>query len=119
MPKRKRFVAVLLSTGITCILVISLISLHNCTSYKKPSYCARAQSDARIIAPAIADYFAIPEHTDIKPSDLKDLELKNPWTFTKCGDEIIIIVYDREMKCPLQGQYYDFEWKSHLCILKF
>jgi hypothetical protein len=116
MLKRKEFVAILLSTA---ILFLLLISLYNCTAYKGPAYCAEVEADARMVAAAIADYFATPERTDIKPSDLKDLKLENPWTFTKCGDEITIIVFDREMKCQLQGQYDDFEWKSHLCILRY
>jgi hypothetical protein len=118
MTKGKKLVAVLLPIGIVCVLVIFFVYIYTWTP---PGLgpCGRAASDARNIAAAIADYFAIPEHTDVKPSDLKYLQLNNPWTFTKCGDEIIILVFDREMKCPFQGEYNGVEWNSHLAILRF
>jgi hypothetical protein len=120
MTKKIKLRAVLLPIGIVCVLVIFLLSTYKCTNYKKPSPCARVRSDARTIAAAISNYFADPSHTDVRPSDLST-ELKfieNPWTFTQCGDEIIIVVFDREMKCPVQGQYDEFEWNSHLLILR-
>ena len=119
MQKRKTLIAILLSLAVSSMLVVFLISLYNCTAYTGPGYCAEVESDARNVAAAIADYFGIPERTDIKPSDLKDLELDNPWTFTKCGGEITIIVFDRKMKCPRQGTYDPFEWNSHVCILRY
>ena len=121
MLKRKTLVVILLSTGLACILFVVLISLYNCTAQTGPAYCAEVEADARSIAGAIADYFAIPEHTDVKPSDVsRQLAfIENPWTFTKCGDEIIIIVFDREMKCPRQDRDDPIEWKSHICILRF
>ncbi|MGD9040521.1 MAG: hypothetical protein PVH82_12855 [Desulfobacteraceae bacterium] len=119
MSKRKKLVAILLSIGATCIMIVFLISFYNCTAYTGPGYCAEVEADARSVAAAIADYFAVPEHTDVRPSDLKDLELENPWTFTKCGDEITIIVFDRKRKCPRQGRDDQFEWNSHICILRY
>jgi hypothetical protein len=119
MTIKGKLTAVLLPIGIVCILVIFLFSTYRCTAYTGPGYCAEVESDARNVAAAIADYFSIPEHTNIKPSDLEGLDLENPWTFTKCGDEIIIIVFDRDMKCQRQGRDDQFEWNSYICTLRY
>ena len=97
---------------IVVFLLMSIIipSLH----FPGPSkYCHKAQDDARKIYAAISDYFADPNHSEVKPSDIKRIvDIENPWTFSMKSDEIIIQVTDGSGKCPDEYQNKSSGWDS-------
>jgi len=77
------------------------------------SKCTQCESDARLIAAAIADYYANPERTEmISASDLGHF-VQNPYSLS--GDpygEIIITVEDASGKCPETYQDMYDEWDN-------
>jgi hypothetical protein len=86
------------------------------------SYCKRAESDAHNITAAMADYFAIPEHTTL-PTISGDSVYLGFTLYTKEGQNIAwvtgdplstitIIVQDGSGKCPDDYQERFPEWDS-------
>jgi hypothetical protein len=117
MSDKKIKKAILITIGVVCVFVIFVIfaTQYLTPCYKCGSPCASVESDANNIAAAIADYFSIPEHTQIKPGDLDDgYHTENPWTFIQCSDAIYIYVYDIEEDCPIEYQNSYPEWDSHI-----
>lgn len=120
MAKKKKITAILISIGIVCAVIFSgLVILPQFWScYKCKGHCSGVESDAQNIAAAIADYFAIPEHTHIKSGDI-ELPTENPWTLIQCNDAIYIYVYDMEEDCPMDYQNLSPEWNSNIYTKKF
>ena len=116
MANRKKITTVLLCIGIGGIaFIFTLFILPQFWPYHCKGHCSSAESDANNIAAAIADYFAIPEHTQIKPGDLDDgYQTENPWTFIQCGNTIYIYVYDLNEDCPIEYQNNHPEWNSSI-----
>ena len=116
MEKSKKTSAIVLSVLIVCAAIVFIVAiLPHMLSYKCASPCARVESDANNIAAAISDYFAIPEHTDIKPADIAgSFTPWNSWTFIQCGERVYIYVYDLKEDCPVDYQNVNPEWDSHI-----
>lgn len=118
MAKKKKITAILISIGIACAAIFSglVILPQFWISYGCKSSCASVESDANNIAAAIADYFAIPEHTQVKPDDLfkYGFPTENPWTLIQCDDAIYIYVYDIEEDCPMDYQNSYPKWNSSI-----
>jgi hypothetical protein len=117
MAKRKKLKSILISMGIggTIIVLMLFVLPQFWPKYTCKSPCAEVESDANNIAAAIADYFSIPEHTDIKHSDIaRSFTPWNPWTLIKCGEKIYIYVYDRKEDCPVDYQNSVPGWDSHI-----
>ena len=118
MEKSKKTSKIVLSVliGFVALVFIVAVLLHFLLGYhccKSP--CAEVESDANNIAAAISDYFAIPEHTDIKPPNIANsFTPVNPWTFIQCGKTIYIYVYDLDEDCPVDYQNVHSEWDSHI-----
>ncbi len=121
MEKKKNTSAVLITVLVVCtVIVFTVIVLpHFWPNYHTKSYCSYAESDANNIAAAIADYFADPKHTDIKPGDLYEgISTENPWTFVQCGNTIYIYVYDLNEDCPVDYQNLKPEWNANIYTKK-
>ena len=81
--------------------------------YRNEKYCKRVENEARYISAAVYDYFAWPEHTDIKKSDIEEGAFTdNPWTLTDNGDELVIQVIDESKKCSKNYQESSPQWDS-------
>lgn len=107
---------ILMSSVIVGAAVIMLIILPQFWSaYPCKPLCSSVESDADSIASAIADYFAVPGRTEVKPGDLNRwFQTENPWTIRQCGDAIYIYVYDLNEDCPIEYQNNNPGWNSSI-----
>ena len=117
MEKRKKSWAIVLSIVIVCTAIVFTVAVlpHLWPCYHCKSPCSGVESDANNIAAAIADYFAIPGRTHVKPGDLYGgLSTRNPWTLIQCGNVIYIYVYDLSEDCPVDYQNVNPEWNASI-----
>jgi hypothetical protein len=115
----KRLVVVLLLFFV--ITIIAGIVIPSIPTYRPETYCRRVESEAVEIKAALSDYFSNPAHNDIniKPEALADIEyIKNPWTLSVSGDNILIHVTDGSGKCPAEYQAQYPQWHSSTYTLK-
>jgi Tfp pilus assembly protein PilE len=61
---------------VVIIGILSVIAIPNFISYRNKAYCSVTESDARNIAAAAIDYFAVPRHAGV-PALLATIEAKN------------------------------------------
>ncbi len=116
----KRLVVILLLFFV--VIIIMGIVIPSIPVYRPESYCRRVESEALNIKAAVSNYFSNPAHNDIniKPEALAHTEhIKNPWTLSVHGDNILIHVTDGSGKCPAEYQARHPEWHSSMYTLKF
>lgn len=119
-PKSKA--GTIIGIGFTAFVLFFLASmwLPGQIRYRPKQFCQQAESDAKNIMAAIADYFSVEEHTDISRGDIeKQVSIDNPWTFTRCGDHFYIHVVDGSGKCPVEIQQKHPSWNSSIYSHKF
>jgi type IV pilus assembly protein PilA len=91
--------------------ILAAIAIPNYISYRDTGYCSSTESDANSVAGAVADYFAIPNHTALKngnlhtgPASWKAVTLSLGNTFTVAAaapnTAITITVTDMSGRCP-------------------
>ena len=116
MPAKIAKISIFISVAAICagIFLTILAAMFYGQCYKCGGHCSQVEADANNIAAAIADYFAIPIRTQIKPGDLDNSIAANPWTLVQCEDRFYIYVYDRGEKCPLDYQHNQPEWNFHI-----
>lgn len=78
MAKRKIRTLKLVFLGMVCAAFVFMVFVFPrfWPVYCCKGHCSGAETDAMTVAVAIADYFAVPDRTDVKPSDLEK------WIFT-------------------------------------
>ena len=64
-PNNQGFTLIELMIVIAIIGILAAIAIPNFISYRNKTFCSAAETDAGSIAAAVADYFAIPVHTDL------------------------------------------------------
>ncbi len=119
LKNQKGFTLIELMIVIAIIGILAAIAIPNFIAYRDKSFCSATESDANLIAGAIADYFSIPSNQTVSKESLQvddggkiyvraNLSNQNTWTAAEGGTplnpSIEITVTDASLRCPQDYQ---------------
>lgn len=106
--KNKGFTLVEIMIVVAIIAILTVIAIPNFISYRDKAYCTAAETDARTVAAAIAEYFGTPSRTAMPTvADLNVPNLANGSTYLleSTNPEILIIIkIETPGRCPKSYQ---------------
>ena len=91
--------------GIVILIVVPVLIVYVQVfiDRENKNYCWKAENDAKKIAAEIADYFSVPEHTQISTADVRyKSPQNNTFTITATDPSLVITitVTDGSGRCP-------------------
>jgi len=116
-PNNQGFTLIELMIVIAIIGILAAIAIPNFIAYRNKAFCSAAESDGKSIAAAIADYFAIPAHTQIVTADITyNASGTNTFTIETADPTlgITITVTDGSGRCPDDYQDASADWDSDI-----
>jgi prepilin-type N-terminal cleavage/methylation domain-containing protein len=119
------FTLVELMIALAILGILGAIAIPNFISYRNKSFCSITETDARSIASAVEDYFAIPVH--LNTPDFADLHNGNGIQLSRDNNtanatlvgadpnvNITITVTDMSGRCPQGYQNADSNWNNNV-----
>lgn len=104
----KGFTLIEIMIVIAIIGVLAAIAIPNFIAYRDRSYCSAAETDARAVAAAVAEYFSVPARTNLpNTTDLNITALSNGHTYlleSTNPDVLIVIKIETANRCPQSHQ---------------
>ena len=97
-----------LGAGILVLIFYVIVHIPSYISYRNKKFCTKAESEAKVVASALVDYFSEPNNKTTPTFDQlrkwSSLNLSGENTVTIIGpdsnDQIIVMVTDSSGKCP-------------------
>ena len=115
----KAFTLIELMVVVAIFAILMAIAIPNYIAMRHKGYCSEAESDAKNVAAAIANYFGQGGHTKTPSRDDLKISVKNDVQIE--GDDpnelITIKVTDRTGRCPSGYQNANPRWDSNVYTL--
>ncbi|MFZ2634125.1 MAG: prepilin-type N-terminal cleavage/methylation domain-containing protein [Desulfosalsimonadaceae bacterium] len=113
------FALIELMVVIVIIAILAAIAIPNYINMRHKGFCSQAESDASIVAAAIADYFTVGTRSAVPLLADLHVNVANPVNITGASATgFFIEVTDRTGRCPVSYQNANPSWDGNCVYTK-